>query len=70
MNSAIAVDNKLAIKDLGLIEYQSAWQLQKQIQQEVIDSRAKNTLLLLSTHRFTQQAGELRFQIVQLMTHL
>ena len=56
MNSAIAVDNKLTIKDLGLIEYQSAWQLQKQIQQEVIDSRAKNTLLLLE-HPSVYTAG-------------
>lgn len=56
MNSAIAVDNKLTIEDLGLIEYQSAWQLQKQIQQEVIDSRAKNTLLLLE-HPSVYTAG-------------
>ena len=56
MNSAIAVDNKLAIEDLGLIEYQSAWQLQKQIQQEVIDSKAKNTLLLLE-HPSVYTAG-------------
>ena len=56
MNSAIAVDNKLTIEDLGLIEYQSAWQLQKQIQQKVIDSRAKNTLLLLE-HPSVYTAG-------------
>ena len=56
MNSAIAVDNKLAIEDLGLIEYQSAWQLQKQIQQEVIDFKAKNTLLLLE-HPSVYTAG-------------
>jgi len=56
VNSAIAVDNKLAIEDLGLIEYQSAWQLQKQIQQEVIDFKAKNTLLLLE-HPSVYTAG-------------
>ena len=56
MNSAIAVDNKLAIEDLGLVEYQSAWQLQKQLQQEVIEFRAKNTLLLLE-HPSVYTAG-------------
>jgi lipoyl(octanoyl) transferase len=56
VNSAIAVDNKLAIEDLGLVEYQSAWQLQKQLQQEVIEFRAKNTLLLLE-HPSVYTAG-------------
>lgn len=56
MNSAIAVDNKLEIQDLGLIEYQSAWNLQKQIQQEVIELKSKNTLLLLQ-HPSVYTAG-------------
>lgn len=56
MNSTIAIDSKLQIQDLGLIDYQSAWQLQKQIQQDVIESRLKNTLLLLE-HPSVYTAG-------------
>lgn len=56
MNSTIAIDSNLQIQDLGLIDYQSAWQLQKQIQQDVIESRLKNTLLLLE-HPSVYTAG-------------
>jgi lipoyl(octanoyl) transferase len=56
VNSTIAIDSNLQIQDLGLIDYQSAWQLQKQIQQDVIESRLKNTLLLLE-HPSVYTAG-------------
>ena len=56
MNSTIAIDSNLQIQDLGLIDYPSAWKLQKQIQQEVIESRLKNTLLLLE-HPSVYTAG-------------
>jgi lipoyl(octanoyl) transferase len=37
----------VALKRLGLIEYEAAWQLQRQIHNEVADGKRPNTLLLL-----------------------
>lgn len=56
MRSTIAIDSKLAIEDLGVIEYKTAWQMQKQIQQEVIENKTINTLLLLE-HPSVYTAG-------------
>lgn len=56
MSSAIAIDNKLQIQDLGMVEYHSAWNVQKQLQQEVIEFKSKNTLLLLQ-HPSVYTAG-------------
>jgi lipoyl(octanoyl) transferase len=56
VSSAIAIDNKLQIQDLGMVEYHSAWKVQKQLQQEVIEFKSKNTLLLLQ-HPSVYTAG-------------
>ncbi len=37
----------VALKRLGLIDYESAWELQRQIHNEVADGKRPNTLLLL-----------------------
>lgn len=56
MSSTIAIANKIKIEDLGLIDYQSAWQLQKQIQADVINQKINNSLLLLE-HPSVYTAG-------------
>ena len=37
----------VALKRLGLIDYEDAWELQRQIHNEVADGKRPNTLLLL-----------------------
>ena len=44
------------MRHLGLVEYQKAWDLQRQIQSEVIDGLSPNTLLLLE-HPSVYTAG-------------
>lgn len=56
MSSTIAIEKKIKIEDLGLIDYQSAWQLQKQIQVDVITRKINNSLLLLE-HPSVYTAG-------------
>jgi lipoyl(octanoyl) transferase len=56
VSSTIAIANKIKIEDLGLIDYQSAWQLQKQIQADVINQKINNSLLLLE-HPSVYTAG-------------
>jgi len=56
VSSTIAIANKIKIEDLGLIDYQSAWQLQKQIQVDVINRKINNSLLLLE-HPSVYTAG-------------
>ena len=56
MSSTIAIEKKIKIEDLGLIDYQSAWQLQKQIQVDVINRKINNSLLLLE-HPSVYTAG-------------
>jgi len=56
VSSTIAIEKKIKIEDLGLIDYQSAWQLQKQIQVDVINRKINNSLLLLE-HPSVYTAG-------------
>lgn len=56
MSSTIVTENKLKVTDLGVVDYLSAWNLQKQIHQGVVDSQSENTLLLLE-HPSVYTAG-------------
>lgn len=57
----------VALKRLGLIDYESAWELQRQIHNEVADGKRPNTLLLLEHPRSSQLAEELLITSDQLM---
>ena len=52
----LAIETALNVRHLGLVEYQKAWDLQRQIQSEVIDGLSPNTLLLLE-HPSVYTAG-------------
>ena len=56
MKSALVTENKLKITELGVMDYLSAWDLQKQIHQNVVDSQSANSLLLLE-HPSVYTAG-------------
>lgn len=56
MSSAIVTVNKLKISELGVLDYLSAWNLQKQIHQDVVNSKSGNSLLLLE-HPSVYTAG-------------
>ena len=56
MSSAILTENQLKVRELGVVDYLSAWKLQKQIHQDVINLQSKNTLLLLE-HPSVYTAG-------------
>lgn len=56
VSSTIVTENKLKVTDLGVVDYLSAWNLQKQIHQGVVDSHSENTLLLLE-HPSVYTAG-------------
>jgi lipoyl(octanoyl) transferase len=56
VKSALATENKLKITELGVMDYLSAWDLQKQIHQNVVDSQSANSLLLLE-HPSVYTAG-------------
>lgn len=56
VSSTIVTENKLKVTDLGVVDYLSAWNLQKQIHQGVVDSQSENTLLLLE-HPSVYTAG-------------
>ena len=56
MKSALVTENKLKITELGVVDYLSAWDLQKQIHQNVVDSQSANSLLLLE-HPSVYTAG-------------
>ena len=56
MSSTIAIEKKIKISELGLLEYLDAWKLQKEIQQKVINNQSENTLLLLE-HPSVYTAG-------------
>ena len=56
MNSSTITENKLKVTELGVVDYLSAWNLQKQIHQGVVDSQSENTLLLLE-HPSVYTAG-------------
>ena len=56
MSSAILTENQLKVTELGVIDYLSAWKLQKQIHQDVVNLQTENTLLLLE-HPSVYTAG-------------
>ena len=56
VSSAIVTVNKLKISELGVLDYLSAWNLQKQIHQDVVNSKSGNSLLLLE-HPSVYTAG-------------
>jgi lipoyl(octanoyl) transferase len=56
VSSAILTENQLKVRELGVVDYLSAWKLQKQIHQDVINLHSENTLLLLE-HPSVYTAG-------------
>ena len=56
MSSTIVTQNLLRVEELGVIDYLSAWQLQKELQEKVILNIEPNTLLLLQ-HPSVYTAG-------------
>ena len=56
MSSTIVTQNLLRVEVLGVIDYLSAWQIQKEIQEKVINNIDPNTLLLLQ-HPSVYTAG-------------
>jgi lipoyl(octanoyl) transferase len=56
VSSAILTENQLKVTELGVVDYLSAWKLQKQIHQNVVNLQSENTLLLLE-HPSVYTAG-------------
>ena len=56
MSSTIVTQNLLRVEELGVIDYLSAWQIQKELQEKVINNVEPNTLLLLQ-HPSVYTAG-------------
>jgi lipoyl(octanoyl) transferase len=56
VSSTIVTQNLLRVEELGVIDYLSAWQIQKEIQKKVINNIDPNTLLLLQ-HPSVYTAG-------------
>lgn len=56
MSSTIVTQNLLRVEELGVIDYLSAWKIQKEIQEKVISNIEPNTLLLLQ-HPSVYTAG-------------
>jgi lipoyl(octanoyl) transferase len=56
VSSSILTENKLKVSELGVMDYLSAWDLQKQIHQDVVNLQTENTLLLLE-HPSVYTAG-------------
>jgi lipoyl(octanoyl) transferase len=56
VSSAILTENQLKVTVLGVVDYLSAWKLQKQIHQDVVNLQTENTLLLLE-HPSVYTAG-------------
>jgi lipoyl(octanoyl) transferase len=56
VSSAILTENQLKVSELGVVDYLSAWKLQKQIHQDVVNLQSENTLLLLE-HPSVYTAG-------------
>ena len=56
MKSALVTENKLKVSELGVMDYLSAWDLQKQVHQGVLNLTSRNTLLLLE-HPSVYTAG-------------
>jgi len=56
VSSTIVTQNLLRVEELGVIDYLSAWQIQKEIQEKVINNIEPNTLFLLQ-HPSVYTAG-------------
>ena len=56
MSSTIFAQKILRVEELGVIDYLSAWQMQKEIQEKVINNVEPNTLLILQ-HPSVYTAG-------------
>ena len=56
MSSTIVTQNLLRVEELGVIDYLTAWQMQKEIQEKVINNIEHNTLLILQ-HPSVYTAG-------------
>jgi len=56
VSSAILTESQLKVSELGVVDYLSAWKLQKQIHQDVVNLQTENTLLLLE-HPSVYTAG-------------
>jgi lipoyl(octanoyl) transferase len=56
MSSGTITENQLKVTELGIVDYLSAWNLQKQIHQDVLNLQSENTLLLLE-HPSVYTAG-------------
>ena len=56
MSSTIVSQNLLRVEELGVLDYLSAWQMQKEIQDKVINNIEPNTLLILQ-HPSVYTAG-------------
>ena len=56
MSSTIVAQKILRVEELGVIDYLSAWQMQKEIQEKVINNIEPNTLLILQ-HPSVYTAG-------------
>ena len=56
MSSTIVTQNLLRVEELGVIDYLSAWKMQKEIQEKVIGNIEPNTLFLLQ-HPSVYTAG-------------
>lgn len=56
MSSTIVLQNLLKVVELGVVEYRTAWDMQKDIQEQVINGIYPNTLLLLE-HPSVYTAG-------------
>ena len=56
MSSTIVTQNLLRVEELGVIDYLSAWKMQKEIQEKVINDTEPNTLLIME-HPSVYTAG-------------
>ena len=56
MSSTISIVKSLKVEELGVIDYLSAWELQKQIQEKVANNQTENRLLMLQ-HPSVYTAG-------------
>ena len=56
MSSTIVTQKLLRVEELGVVDYISAWQMQKEIQEKVINNIEPNTLLILQ-HPSVYTAG-------------
>ena len=56
MSSTLITQKMLRVEELGVIDYLSAWKIQKEIQEKVIKNIEPNTLLILQ-HPSVYTAG-------------